>query len=174
MSRKRGHSALSAPLAASSSAQSRSLTPFSLLVYSYTMSIPAGSYTTYADLATAIGRPKASRAVGNALRHNPFAPYVPCHRILASDRTIGGFNGATDPNSSLIQKKLGLLASEGVRFVYGKASDSCLLDWSTVSSAKSKVPVFGAQELIQRVEAMKKLENSQNEKEKKAKAEYIE
>lgn len=67
------------------------LTPFQRLVYRVVARIPKGSTLTYAQVAQAIGRPKAVRAVGNALNKNPFAPQVPCHRVIRSDGTLGGF-----------------------------------------------------------------------------------
>jgi len=54
-----------------------------------------------------IGRPQASRAVGNALHKNPYAPIVPCHRVVKSNGELGGFGGG-------IKNKIKILASEGV------------------------------------------------------------
>lgn len=64
---------------------------------------------TYAQVAAAIGNPRAVRAVGNALNKNPYAPEVPCHRVIRSDGTIGGFASGSS-------KKEELLRSEGVHF----------------------------------------------------------
>lgn len=58
--------------------------------------------------------PPLCRAVGNALRHNPFAPIVPCHRVLKSDFSLGGFSGQTDPLSNEVCRKRELLKEEGV------------------------------------------------------------
>lgn len=55
--------------------------------------IPKGKITTYKNIAEFIGKPGASQAVGNALRNNPFAPIVPCHRVLPANLKIGGFFG---------------------------------------------------------------------------------
>jgi methylated-DNA-[protein]-cysteine S-methyltransferase len=55
--------------------------------------IPRGKTVTYSQLATSIGHPKAQRAVGQALSKNPFAPTIPCHRVVASNGTIGGYSG---------------------------------------------------------------------------------
>jgi methylated-DNA-[protein]-cysteine S-methyltransferase len=82
------------------------LTPFKKAVYSVATVIPIGCVMTYAQLARAIGRPAAVRAVGNALNKNPFAPEVPCHRVVRSDGSIGGFASGT-------AKKKRLLLSEG-------------------------------------------------------------
>lgn len=89
---------------------------FSDLVYGKTKLIPRGCVTTYGQIAQAIGKPKASRAVGNALNCNPYAPIVPCHRVVRSDGKIGGFaQGA--------KVKAGLLAKEGVEVRDGKVVD---------------------------------------------------
>jgi O-6-methylguanine DNA methyltransferase len=59
--------------------------------------------------------PRAYRAVGNALRHNPFAPFVPCHRILSSDGSIGGFAGSVG-ECALTHRKQTMLQNEGIEF----------------------------------------------------------
>jgi len=68
--------------------------------------IPAGKVTTYADLAHALGT-KAYRAVGNAMNRNPYAPGVPCHRVVGSDGRLTGYAGG-------LEKKRQMLESEGV------------------------------------------------------------
>ncbi len=55
------------------------------------LSIPRGETRTYAQVAASIGRPRAYRAVGNALNANPFPVLVPCHRVVRSDGRIGGY-----------------------------------------------------------------------------------
>lgn len=84
------------------------ITPFARSVYIETAKIPKGKVSTYSEIAEAIGQPGAARAVGNALNKNPFAPDVPCHRVVRSDGRIGGYAGGTD-------KKIGLLKKEGVQ-----------------------------------------------------------
>ncbi|KAI7252175.1 hypothetical protein KC340_g17619, partial [Hortaea werneckii] len=72
------------------------LTPFRKLTLSLLCQIPRGQYTTYAALSDHISRTShktCARAVGNAMRNNPFAPGVPCHRVLAADGSLGGFGG---------------------------------------------------------------------------------
>jgi O-6-methylguanine DNA methyltransferase len=69
--------------------------------------IPPGKVTTYGELARAAGRPKAARAVGNAIHKNPDAPTVPCHRVVKSNGEIGGYAGGT-------AQKVKYLAQEGV------------------------------------------------------------
>ncbi len=82
------------------------ITPFQQKVYDVVRKIPKGKTMTYAQVAKAIGRPKSARAVGNALNKNPFAPAVPCHRVIRSDGSTGGFAfGAS--------KKVKLLKEEG-------------------------------------------------------------
>ena len=57
---------------------------------------------------------KSYRAVGRVLRCNPYAPIVPCHRIVKSDGSIGGFKGNTNLNSKEIKEKIRLLKKEGI------------------------------------------------------------
>ena len=97
---------------------------FQQRVYSELTRVPRGRVTTYKWLAGRVGC-RSARAVGQALRCNPFAPRVPCHRVIASDLTPGGFKGRrTGP---AVKEKLGLLAGEGVRFEDGKLSDAARL-----------------------------------------------
>jgi methylated-DNA-[protein]-cysteine S-methyltransferase len=72
-----------------------------------TYSIPRGSVSTYQQIAASLGIPEGARAVGNALAGNPFPLIVPCHRVIRSDRHIGGYGGG-------IEMKRALLKSEGV------------------------------------------------------------
>ncbi|MHB9154417.1 MAG: methylated-DNA--[protein]-cysteine S-methyltransferase [Endomicrobiales bacterium] len=69
--------------------------------------IPAGKTLSYGELAALIGHPKAARAVGQALARNPFAPVIPCHRVIRSDGKMGGYSA---PGG--IRKKLRMLAKE--------------------------------------------------------------
>lgn len=96
------------------------VTDFQKRVYDSIRSVPKGRVTTYALLGRAIGC-RSPRAVGQALRRNPFAPEVPCHRAIASDLTPGGFNGAR--RGTEISRKLRLLAAEGVKFRDGRLAD---------------------------------------------------
>ena len=63
-------------------------------VYEVTRAIPPGRTLTYGEVAARLGEPGAARAVGQALGHNPFAPVVPCHRVLAAGSAGGGFSAA--------------------------------------------------------------------------------
>ena len=89
-------------------------------MYAALCKVPRGKVITYAALALRIGC-RSPRAIGQALRANPFAPEVPCHRVIASDLTIGGFTGHT--SGPALTKKLRLLAAEGVVFKNGRLSD---------------------------------------------------
>jgi methylated-DNA-[protein]-cysteine S-methyltransferase len=89
-------------------------------VYTLLRQVPRGKVTTYKELARALDT-RAYRAVGQALRCNPHAPRVPCHRVIASDGGIGGFHGET--RGTHIRRKLALLEAEGVRFTEGKVRD---------------------------------------------------
>ena len=66
--------------------------PFHQRVYEIARAIPPGRTLTYGDVARQLGEPGAARAVGQALGHNPFAPVVPCHRVLAARNAGGGFS----------------------------------------------------------------------------------
>lgn len=96
------------------------VTHFQETVYAAISRVPSGRVTTYSILAQSIGC-GSPRAVGQALRRNPFAPKVPCHRAIASDLTPGGFNGAR--TGTEIARKLRLLAAEGVVFRDGRLAD---------------------------------------------------
>ena len=72
-------------------------TPFQQAVWKACMTIPEGQTRSYKWIAEKIGKPGAVRAVGSALGHNPFAPVVPCHRVIKSDGSLGGFSGAGGP-----------------------------------------------------------------------------
>lgn len=86
---------------------------FAERVYGMLMRVPPGRVISYRDLARAVGRGSA-RAVGQALRRNPDAPRIPCHRVIRADGRIGGFQGGTDGEP--VRKKIALLADEGVAF----------------------------------------------------------
>lgn len=66
--------------------------PFQIKVWEALMQIPSGRVTTYSDLATAIGNPRAVRAVGTAVGHNPVAWLIPCHRALRKSGGLGGYH----------------------------------------------------------------------------------
>ena len=72
--------------------QMKKYPPFYQKVWLACAQIPAGKTLTYGQLAKKIGSPNSARAVGTALSKNPFAPTVPCHRVLRSDGKMGGFS----------------------------------------------------------------------------------
>ncbi len=85
-------------------------TKFQLKVWKYLKTIPKGSVKTYKEVAIAIKKPKSARAVGNACGKNPYAPKIPCHRVIRSDGGLGGYSGRGG-----IKTKLRLLRSEKVK-----------------------------------------------------------
>ncbi|KAK2596531.1 hypothetical protein N8I77_013417 [Diaporthe amygdali] len=98
---------------------SSDLTPFRKSILSLLTQVPRGRYTTYQALSDHISETShksSARAVGNAMRNNPFAPAVPCHRVLASDGTIGGFGGEWGEDGQHASEKRTLLREEGVKF----------------------------------------------------------
>lgn len=82
--------------------------------------IPRGKVTTYKQLARALNT-RAYRAVGNACRRNPYAPEVPCHRVVKGGGLIGGFGGKMKGRN--IKQKIALLEKEGVHVHDGKVVD---------------------------------------------------
>jgi methylated-DNA-[protein]-cysteine S-methyltransferase len=84
-------------------------TTFQLQVWNALRRIPYGETRSYADIARAVGRPKAARAVGMANHWNPLAIVVPCHRVVASDGSLGGYAGGLDKKTRLLR----LEASQG-------------------------------------------------------------
>lgn len=83
---------------------------FNRKVYDVALSIPPGETLTYGEVAARIGEPGAARAVGVALGQNPFAPIVPCHRILAAGGKTGGFSA-----DGGVETKLRMLTIEKAR-----------------------------------------------------------
>jgi methylated-DNA-[protein]-cysteine S-methyltransferase len=118
---------------------------FQKSVYNALLKIPRGKVTTYKILAAHLsstgrsaggGKCRSCRAVGQALRHNPFAPKVPCHRVIASDLSPGGFSALGETSSkdghgqitgAPIRRKLKLLATEGVKFTNGHLAEPGLI-----------------------------------------------
>ena len=84
-------------------------TKFQLKVWKYLKTIPKGTFKTYKQVAIAIKSPKSARAVANACGKNPYAPKIPCHRVIRSDGGLGGYSGRGG-----IKTKLRLLRSENV------------------------------------------------------------
>ena len=84
-------------------------TKFQLKVWKYLIKIPKGKVRTYLEVAKAIGKPRSFRAVANAIGKNPKPPKIPCHRVIRSDGSLGGYSG----KGGIQQKRL-LLKSENV------------------------------------------------------------
>ncbi|MFD2026917.1 methylated-DNA--[protein]-cysteine S-methyltransferase [Promicromonospora aerolata] len=82
---------------------------FDRRVYEVVRAIPPGETRTYGEVATELGAPGAAQAVGQAMGRNPFPPIVPCHRVLAAGRKVGGFSARGGPRT-----KVRMLATEGV------------------------------------------------------------
>lgn len=85
-------------------------TDFQKQVWQRLAAIPYGKKTSYQAIAEAVGRPRAVRAVGTAVGSNPLSIVVPCHRVLTSVSTLGGYAGGLDGKRLLLQ-------TEGIAFV---------------------------------------------------------
>jgi len=88
------------------------ITKFQEKVYAITRKIPKGKTMTYGEIAKILK--SSPRAVGQALKRNPYAPIVPCHRVIHTDGRIGGYSGIKDS-----KKKVKLLKLEGIKIVKG-------------------------------------------------------
>lgn len=93
----------------------RTPTPFEEKVYQVLTQIPKGRVTTYGEIARYLKMPRSSRAVGGALNRNPFAPEIPCHRVVGSTGLLTGYAFG-------LNKKIELLESEGVFIHHGRVS----------------------------------------------------
>jgi len=78
-------------------------TAFQKLVWEATRLIPYGETRNYGWIAKEIGKPRAARAVGQALNKNPFLIIVPCHRVIAGDGGLGGFGGGLEMKEKLLK-----------------------------------------------------------------------
>lgn len=90
----------------------KSITEFQRKVYLALLEVPRGETISYKELGQRIGC-RSAQAIGQALKRNPFAPEVPCHRVIASDGSIGGFHGQRD--GEMIEKKIKLLEEEKLK-----------------------------------------------------------
>ena len=89
--------------------ESTEITPFQRRVYLELLNVPAGETITYSELARRVGC-RSAQAVGQALKRNPFAPLVPCHRVVAADGSIGGYFGERDGEA--VERKRALIEAE--------------------------------------------------------------
>ena len=84
-------------------------TKFQLKIWDFLKKIPKGTVKTYSEVAEAIGKPSAVRAVANAIGKNPYPIRIPCHRVIRSDGSLGGYSGTGG-----VKKKKNLLKKEGI------------------------------------------------------------
>ncbi len=77
------------------------VSPFEQRVYGALREVGPGDTVTYGELARRIGAPRAAQAVGRAMGRNPFAPVVPCHRVLGADGRAGGFSGGAGVSTKM-------------------------------------------------------------------------
>ncbi|KAJ9647310.1 hypothetical protein H2201_003910 [Coniosporium apollinis] len=131
-------------------AEAKDLTPFRKETLMLLTLVPRGRYTTYGAMSDYISRthhPTCARAVGNAMRNNPFAPQVPCHRVLAHNGRIGGFGGDWGEDGKHADQKRRLLAEEGVRFdAKGKVFGTPFKDFDLVQKQLQSNPTTPAVE----------------------------
>lgn len=80
-------------------------TPFQHQVWSALLKIPRGIVVSYQDLAHTLQRPKAVRAVGSAVGANPISPLIPCHRVVGSNGSLGGYYWGLDAKRKLLQEE---------------------------------------------------------------------
>lgn len=92
--------------------QDRRITDFQRKVYLALLDVPCGATISYKELGERIGC-RSAQAIGQALKRNPFAPDVPCHRVICSNGSIGGFHGQRE--GEMIDRKRRLLLQEGKR-----------------------------------------------------------
>lgn len=101
------------------------LSPYQQAILRILAEVPKGKVTTYGDLAKELAKrdsrysPNASRAVGTTMRNNVCGPYIPCHRVIKSDGSIGNFRGG-EKGAAL--EKTNMLRDEGVEVIKGKIS----------------------------------------------------
>lgn len=96
------------------------MTDFAHKVYEVTKLIPRGKVATYGQIASLVGSPKAARAVGRCMKTNPYAPVVPCHRVVATNGALTGFSAEGG-----VVKKKAMLIEEGVKFIGDRVDASC-------------------------------------------------
>ncbi len=89
------------------------VTDFENKVYNLCRKVPKGKVTTYKEIGKLLGKGQIYRAVGNALNKNPFAPKIPCHRVVSSNGSMGGF-------AQGIKEKVKLLEKEGIKIKNNK------------------------------------------------------
>jgi len=83
----------------------RQFTPFQRKVYKTVLTISKGEVRTYKWVANKIGKPYASRAVGQALKKNPYTIKIPCHRVIRSNGSLGGYSKGVNMKKKLLRKE---------------------------------------------------------------------
>lgn len=114
------------------------ITDFQFRVYSELLNVPAGSTISYKELGQRIGC-RSAQAIGQALKRNPFPPYVPCHRVVRSDGSLGGYCGQTEGEA--LDRKKNLLEAEGIATKQHEETDnnSISRDHGTVFQRRQSV-----------------------------------
>jgi methylated-DNA-[protein]-cysteine S-methyltransferase len=87
-------------------------------IYKKLTEVPEGKVTTYAELAKAVGLKNGQRIIGQIMKKNPYPVIIPCHRVVKSDGTVGGYAYGGDIKTNMLQK-------EGIKIHDGK-----ILDWN--------------------------------------------
>ena len=105
------------------------------LIYKLLKQVPKGRVTTYKALAKAAGSPNSARAIGGIMRSNPYAPFVPCHRVVYNDGRLGGYDGLRR-----VRDKLKMLEEESVQVKDGRIVDfgKCYFDRFSIDVAKKE------------------------------------
>ena len=93
---------------------------FEKKIYKKLLEVPEGKITTYGELAKAVGFRNGQRAVGKIMNKNPYPVIIPCHRVVKSDGTVGGYAFGE-------QIKINMLKKEGIKIQNGK-----ILDWENI------------------------------------------
>lgn len=96
-------------------------------VWNHLTTIPYGEVSSYSEIARALGRPRAYRAVGTAIGHNPLSIVVPCHRVIAADGTLSGYAGGVERKRWLLRMEYKSAAARKIS--EGDAEVDLLTDW---------------------------------------------
>ncbi|MBB5353735.1 methylated-DNA-[protein]-cysteine S-methyltransferase [Haloferula luteola] len=115
------------------------LSLFAQSVYDALVEIPRGKVVTYRELARHLGC-RSAQAVGQALKRNPWAPRVPCHRVVRVDGSLGGYQGATEGKP--LQRKRRLLVEEEVEFLADGRVDLRCAGWEWPVTGSSAAGEF--------------------------------
>ncbi|KAL6762530.1 6-O-methylguanine DNA methyltransferase [Haematococcus lacustris] len=117
-------------------AQGRAVTAFEERLYEACSAIPRGKVAAYGTLASVLK--SSARAVGQGMRRNPFAPRVPCHRVIAANRTLGGFRGSKGDGTKDVCDKKAMLQEEGVTMSGNQVDGACMLSITDLQQCLKK------------------------------------